>query len=247
MAAAGAFGVEGVDGAALEGRDACPRRSRDSFSVSVWIITCTSKRSATDRQLSIAAGVVPQSSCSFRQDGAGAHHFLQRLRAARRCPCRRSARLTGRPSAACSMRAMCHGPGVQVVAAVPVGRAGAAADHRGDAGGERLLDLLRADEMDVAVDAAGGEDLALAGDDFGARADDDVDAGLHVGVAGLADRGDAAVRDGDVGFDDAPMVDDQRVGDDGVDRALRPARPATGPCRRGSPCRRRTSLPRRRW
>ncbi len=41
--------------------------------------------------------------------------------------------------------------------------------------------------MDVAVDAAGGEDLALAGDDLGARPDDDVDVGLHVGIAGLAD------------------------------------------------------------
>ena len=53
---------------------------------------------------------------------------------------------------------------------------------------ERLLDLLRADEVDVRVDAAGGDDLALAGDDLGAGADDDVDARLHVGIAGLADR-----------------------------------------------------------
>ena len=37
----------------------------DSFNVSVWIITCTSIASATLRQVSIAAGVVPQSSCSF--------------------------------------------------------------------------------------------------------------------------------------------------------------------------------------
>ena len=32
------------------------------FKVSVWIVTATSVSSATDRQLSIAAGVVPQSS-----------------------------------------------------------------------------------------------------------------------------------------------------------------------------------------
>ena len=43
-------------------------------------------------------------------------------------------------------------------------RAGAAADERGDAAGERLVGLLRADEVDVRVDAAGGEDQALAGD-----------------------------------------------------------------------------------
>jgi len=38
----------------------------DSLSVSVWIATCTSVSSATARQLSIAAGVVPQSSWSLR-------------------------------------------------------------------------------------------------------------------------------------------------------------------------------------
>jgi hypothetical protein len=38
----------------------------DSLSVSVWMVTCTSCSSATRRQQSIAAGVVPQSSCSLR-------------------------------------------------------------------------------------------------------------------------------------------------------------------------------------
>ena len=70
------------------------------------------------------------------------------------------------------------------------------------------------------VEAAGGEDLAFAGDDLGAGADDDGDARLDVGIAGLADGGDAAVLQADVGFDDAPVVEDQRVGDDGVGGAL---------------------------
>ena len=55
-----------------------------------------------------------------------------------------------------------------------VRRTGAAADHGGDAAGERMLDLLRADEMDVRIDAAGGDDAALAGDDLGGGADDHV-------------------------------------------------------------------------
>src|SRR5258706_481883 len=100
------------------------------------------------------------------------------------------------------------------------GVAGAAAEHRGDAGIERLVDLLRADEVYMAVDAAGGQDLAFAGDRLGARTDDDVDAGLDVGIAGLADAGDAAVPEADIGFDDAPMVEDQGVGDHRVDGAL---------------------------
>ncbi|MNR11916.1 hypothetical protein D3C85_1282380 [compost metagenome] len=71
--------------------------------------------------------------------------------------------------------------------------------------------------MDVGVDAAGGEDHAFAGDDFGAGANGDVDVGLDVRVTGLADRGDAPVLETDVRLDDAPVVDDQRVGDQGVD------------------------------
>ena len=53
-----------------------------------------------------------------------------------------------------------------------VRRAGAAADHRGDAAGQRVLDLLRADEMDVRIDPARGDDAAFARDDFRRRADD---------------------------------------------------------------------------
>ena len=114
---------------------------------------------------------------------------------------------------------MCQGPGVQVVAKVPVAGPGAAAQHCGDAGHERLVDLLRADEMDVRIEAAGGEDLAFARDHFGAGADDDGDAGLDVRIAGLADGGDEPVLQADVGFDDPPMVEDDGVGDDRVDRA----------------------------
>ena len=101
-----------------------------------------------------------------------------------------------------------------------VRRAGAAAEHRGDARHQRVLDLLRADEMDVAVEAARREDLAFARDHVGAGADHDGDTGLDVRIAGLADRGDHAFLDRDVGLHDAPVIDDQRIGDDGVGRAL---------------------------
>ena len=60
------------------------------------------------------------------------------------------------------------------------------------------------------IDAAGSEDAPLAGDDLGAGPDDDVDARLDIGIAGLADAGDAAVLQADIGLDDAPMVEDQR-------------------------------------
>ncbi len=96
------------------------------------------------------------------------------------------------------------------------GRAGAAADHGGDAAGQRLFDLLRADEMHVGVDAAGGENHAFTSDHFGAGADGHGHARLDVRVAGFADRVNAAVLQTDVGLDDAPVVDDQRIGDQGV-------------------------------
>ena len=96
-------------------------------------------------------------------------------------------------------------------------RAGAATHHRGHPAHHGFLDLLRADEVDVRVHRAGGDDHALGGDHFGARADDDGDARLHVRVAGLADRADALAAQADVGFHDAPVVDDQRIGNHAID------------------------------
>jgi hypothetical protein len=66
--------------------------------------------------------------------------------------------------------------------------------------------------------------LPFAGDRLGRWADDDVDARLRIRIAGLADRSDPAVLQADIGLDDACMIDDQRIGDDGIDRALRPRR-----------------------
>ncbi len=118
------------------------------------------------------------------------------------------------------MRPRCHGPGVQVVALVPA--AGPVPPPSIEVTPEYSASSTCCGQMKWMwrVEAAGGEDLALAGDDLGAGADDDGDAGLDVGIAGLADGGDVAVLDADVGFDDAPVIEDQRIGDDGVDGAL---------------------------
>ena len=98
---------------------------------------------------------------------------------------------------------MCQGPGVQVVASVPCAGPVPPPSIVVSAGVQRVVDLLGADEVDVAVEAAGGQDLALARDGLGPRADDDVDARLGVGVAGLADRVDAPVAQAHVGLVDA--------------------------------------------
>ena len=100
----------------------------------------------------------------------------------------------------------------------PGGRARAASKHRRHSAGDRFVGLLRADEVDVRVDASGGQDLAFPGDHFGCDSHDHlrVDPGHHVGVTGLADACDPPVLDPDVGLVDAREIDDQRVGDQQV-------------------------------
>ena len=74
--------------------------------------------SATDRQQSIAAGVVPQSSCSLSAQ-APALTISSSAAGREALPLPAKPRLTGNASAAWIMRPRCQGPGVQVVALVP--------------------------------------------------------------------------------------------------------------------------------
>ncbi len=98
----------------------------------------------------------------------------------------------------------------------------ATAHHGGYAAGNRVVYLLRADKVYVDVESAGCQYLALAGYGLRGRADDYVDAWLHLRVASLAYRRDASIAYADVGLHNAPVVEDERVGDHGVDRALGP-------------------------
>ena len=76
--------------------------------------------------------------------------------------------------------------------------------------------------MNVRVDAARGDDLAFARDYFGARSHDHAGryAVHYVRIAGFADSDDAIAANADVGFGDAGVVDDDRVGDDQIERAV---------------------------
>ena len=78
-----------------------------------------SASSATSRQLLMADGVLPQSSCSFRPITPA---LICSCKAAGKLalPLPKKPRFIGKASAACSMRSMLNGPGVQVVAKVPV-------------------------------------------------------------------------------------------------------------------------------
>src|SRR5437868_3634072 len=103
---------------------------------------------------------------------------------------------------------------------VSVWRAAASARPRRAAAERRLTPAQSADQRDMRVDPPRRDDLPLAGDNLGAGANDDVDAGLNVGIAGLADAADPAVTDANIGFDNPPMIEDHGIGDDRVDGAL---------------------------
>ena len=218
MAAAGAFGVKGVDIAALEGGDRVLDEAGFVERVGVDrdrdVELLGDPEAGVDRrrrgapifvQLEPAGAALDHldqrprlGGVAFSEEAEIDRDSLRRLQYPREMP---GPRRAGRR----------RGPG---------GRPGAAAEHRRDAAVKRLLGKLRADPMDMRVDTAGGDDAALAGDRLRPRPDHDVDARLDVGVAGLADAADAAVGDADIGLDDPPMVEDHGVGDDGVDRSL---------------------------
>src|SRR5581483_7798199 len=102
-------------------------------------------------------------------------------------------------------------------------RARAAAQHRGDPAEQGVLDLLRADEVNVGIDAAGRDDLSFGGDDLRPRPDNDVDSGLNVRVTRLANARNQAVADADVGLYYTPVIENDGVGYYGVDGARGPA------------------------
>src|SRR4029077_13256881 len=76
------------------------------------------------------------------------------------------------------------------------------AHHCGKTRIKRLLYLLRTDEVDVHVDAAGGHNFPFARDHFGAWSDDDVDVRLDTRIASFPYGGNAAVGNADVGLHD---------------------------------------------
>ncbi len=98
----------------------------------------------------------------------------------------------------------------------PMGWPGASAQHCGEARVQGILDLLWADEVNVAIKPASGQDPAFARNGFGARADDDVDARLRVRVARLADLVNATVLQTHVCFVDTGVIHDQSIGDDRI-------------------------------
>ena len=178
MAAARALGVEGMNGAALERRDGVLHEpdfvQRVGVDHHLDVVVVGDRQAVVDRGRRRAPVLV-----QLERAGAGLDHLLQR--GGPRCVAlagkaevhRKRIRRLDHAREMPRPRRAGGGEGA-------VRRAGAAAEHRGHARHQRVVDLLRADEMDVRVEAAGGEDLALARDHLGARPDDDGHARLDV-------------------------------------------------------------------
>ena len=136
------------------------------------------------RQQSIAAGVVPQSSCSFRPT-APARICSTSPSGSDVLPLPVKPKLIGSASVACSISSMCRAPGVQVVALVPV--AGPVPPPTNVVTPLASASSACCGQMKWMCEsiAAGGDDQPLAGDRLGRDADDHArrDAGHHVRVA----------------------------------------------------------------
>ncbi len=70
------------------------------------------------------------------------------------------------------------------------------------------------------IDAASSDDLTFAGNHLGSRSNNYVDVRLHIRIARLANRGNTSVHDRDICLHDSPVIENQSVGDDGINRAL---------------------------
>src|SRR5262249_7486150 len=100
------------------------------------------------------------------------------------------------------------------------GRPCPTAQHCRQARIKRLLDLLRADVMDMHVDTAGSDNLAFPGDHFGSGSYNYGDAWLYVGITSFPYGSDSAVFYGDICLHDSPVIENHCVGDDRIHRAV---------------------------
>jgi hypothetical protein len=92
-----------------------------------------------------------------------------------------------------------------------VGWTGAAANQRGNARSKGMVNLLRANKMDVCIDSTGRDYFALSGDNFRPGADDNCYSRLDIGVTGFAYRRNPSFLYSDVSFYDPGVIHDHGI------------------------------------
>ena len=218
MAAPRPFGVISVDGSALEGGDGVLHKARFV------------QRIGVDGHLHVI--VFRHAEAGIDRRWGGAPVFVQLQTYSPRFHLLPQAGLQG--AVALTHKAKVEGEGIDRLIHPPDvpgtggtgggvgarGGSGAAANHGGHPRGNGGLNLLGADEVNVGINAARREDHPFPGDRLGAGANDDVYIVLNVGIARFANFDDAALFNAHIGFDDAPPVQNQGVGNHGVHRPI---------------------------
>ena len=74
-----------------------------------------------------------------------------------------------------------------------MGWTGSATKHRGKTRMQRIIYLLRADEMNVTVKPARRQNMPLSCNGLGSGADNDIDIWLGVRITGLADGANSSI------------------------------------------------------
>src|SRR5215470_1258916 len=72
----------------------------------------------------------------------------------------------------------------------------------------------------MGVNATRGDNVTFASDHLGCRTDNQGDIRLHIRIASLADGGNTTVLDADIGLHNSPVIENERIGDDRINRAL---------------------------
>src|SRR5580700_6397893 len=217
MAAPRAFGVIGVNGPAGDGGDCVVHIPRfiDGIRVDcdLNVVTVGHCEAGIDSRRGGAPILV-----EFQATGAGGDLFFERGRAR---------------SVSFAEETEVHGEvlhGFEHPRYIPfTGRAGrrvgarggsrAATDHGRRSIRQGFVNLLRRNEVNMTVDASGGDDHVFARDDFSGCAYDEVriDTIHRVGISRLTHSYYAAVPNADIAFDYAPVIDDNCVGDDEIE------------------------------
>ena len=99
-------------------------------------------------------------------------------------------------------------------------RPGASTQHGGNSAGQSFFYLLRCYKVNVRINATCSDDHAFAADDLCAGANDDIDTRLRVGVTCFANGGNAIAFEANVGLHNAPVVNNQGIGEHAIHGAF---------------------------
>ena len=216
MAATSTFGVKGVNGAAFEGGnrgfDKAGLVERVRVQPNLHVIAVGHRKAAIN-----GGGCRAPILMELKAAGASEDLFLKRC---------------GQRGIALAHEAKVHGESIcrfNHAGQMPRARRAsrgfrsrrgtcAAANHCRNAGVQSLLNLLGCYEMNMGVDATCREDFSFSGNNLCAWANNDGDARLRIGITGLADGSNAAVFQTHISFHNAPVIDDQGIGDHRINR-----------------------------